>query len=83
MYQGACDAQTPVVHSLSRGRLAYGGPASLGMRRTRQTIAIVTGLLGVLLIVRGVAGGVWPLSLQLIAGVALVVVAVLRWRMLG
>ncbi len=53
------------------------------MHRTRQTIAIVTGLLGVLLIVRGAIGGVWPLSLQLIAGVALVAVAVLRWRMLG
>lgn len=72
-----------MVHSLCRGRLAYGGPASLVMHRTRQTIAIVTGLLGVLLIVRGAIGGVWPLSLQLIAGVALVAVAVLRWRMLG
>ena len=38
------------------------------------------GVLGVLLIVRGAWGGVWPLSIQLIAGVGLLVYAVLRWR---
>ena len=49
------------------------------MLKTRQIITIVMGVLGVLLIVRGVWGGVWPLSLQLIAGVLLVVFAGLRW----
>ncbi len=52
------------------------------MRKTRQIIALVTGLIGLLLIVRGIAGGVWPLSIQLLAGVLLVVLAVLRWRTL-
>jgi hypothetical protein len=53
------------------------------MWTTRKIIAIVTGALGVLLIARGAWGGVWPLSLQLIAGVLLVVMAVLRWRTLN
>lgn len=53
------------------------------MLRTRQIIALITGLVGVLLIVRGVWGGAWPLSLQTIAGALLVIVAALRWRMLG
>jgi len=52
------------------------------MLNTRKIIAIVTGVLGILLIVRGAWGGVWPLSIQLIAGVLLVVFAVLRWRTL-
>ena len=69
-----------MVHSASRGRLAYGGPARLlNMLRTRQIITIIMGVLGVLLIVRGAWGGVWPLSIQLIAGVLLVVFAGLRW----
>ena len=49
------------------------------MPRTRQIILVVTALLGVLLIVRGAWGGVWPLSIQLIAGVLLLVYAGLRW----
>ena len=52
------------------------------MLTTRKIIAIVTGALGAFLIARGAWGGVWPLSLQLIAGVLLVVMAVLRWRSL-
>jgi len=52
------------------------------MWTTRKIIAIVTGALGVLLIVRGAWSGVWPPSVQLIAGVLLVVMAVLRWRTL-
>ena len=52
------------------------------MLTTRKIIAIVTGVLGAFLIVRGAMGGVWPLSLQLIAGVLLIVMAVLRWRSL-
>ena len=53
------------------------------MLTTRKIIAIVTGVMGALLIVRGAWGGVWPLSLQLIAGVLLVVMAALRWRTLN
>ena len=52
------------------------------MWTTRRVIAIITGVIGVLLIVRGAWGGVWPLSIQLIAGVLLVIFAVLRWRYL-
>jgi hypothetical protein len=50
------------------------------MHRTRQIITVFMGAIGVLLIVRGVWGGVWPVSLQLIAGVLLLGYAVLRWR---
>ena len=49
------------------------------MLKTRQIITIVMGVLGVLLIVRGVWGGFWPLSLQFMAGVLLLVFAGLRW----
>ena len=49
------------------------------MLKTKQIITIIMGVLGVLLIVRGVWGGVWPVSLQLIAGIMLVVFAGLRW----
>ena len=49
------------------------------MLRTRQIIVIITGLLGVLLIVRGAWGGVWPPSVQLVAGILLLVFAGLRW----
>jgi len=52
------------------------------MRRTGQIFAAVFIVLGVLLIARGVMGGVWPVSLQLVAGVALVVLGILRWRYL-
>ena len=52
------------------------------MWTTRKIIAIVTGVIGALLIVRGLWGGVWPISIQLIAGVLLVVFAALRWRTL-
>jgi drug/metabolite transporter (DMT)-like permease len=53
------------------------------MWTTRKIIAIVTGVIGVLLIVRAALDGqFWPLSVQLVAGVLLVVMAVLRWRTL-
>ena len=41
---------------------------------------LLVGILGVLLVVRGLWGGVWPLSAQAIAGVVLLVLAALRWR---
>ncbi len=50
------------------------------MYRARQIITIVMAILGVALIVRGVVGGVWPISLQLIAGILLLAFAALRWR---
>ena len=50
------------------------------MHTSKQIITLVMGVVGVLLIVRGVWGGVWPLSIQLIAGVVLLGYAVLRWR---
>jgi hypothetical protein len=50
------------------------------MWTARKIITTIMGVLGVLLIVRGAWGGVWPLSIQLLAGVLLVVFAVLRWR---
>jgi hypothetical protein len=50
------------------------------MRTFRRIIALLLGAIGCLLVVRGVWGGVWPVSVQLVAGVALVVLAVLRWR---
>jgi hypothetical protein len=52
------------------------------MLKTKQIIAVITGVIGVLLIVRGAWGGVWPLSLQFIAGVLLLIVAGFRWWML-
>lgn len=53
------------------------------MRGTRRFIAVVTGVLGLLLVVRAVSDGrVWPLSIQLIAGVLLIVLGWLRWRSL-
>jgi hypothetical protein len=53
------------------------------MWTTRKIIAIVTAVLGVLLIVDGAWGGIWPLSIQLIAGILLLVMAVFRWRTLS
>jgi hypothetical protein len=52
------------------------------MRRAKLLIAVVAGLLGVALIVRGAWSGVWPISVQLIAGVLLVAFAALRWFVL-
>lgn len=50
------------------------------MRRTRQIITLVMGAVGLALIVRGVLMGLWPISLQLIAGVLLLAYAALQWR---
>jgi hypothetical protein len=50
------------------------------MRTSKQVITLVMAVVGVLLIARGVWGGVWPLSIQLVAGAVLLAYAVLRWR---
>jgi len=50
------------------------------MWTARRVITIILGIVGVLLIVRGAWGGVWPVSIQLIAGVLLLALAVLRYR---
>jgi len=52
------------------------------MRRTKQISTAVIGALGLALVVYGVSGGLWPLSVQLVAGVLLLVYAVFRWRVL-
>jgi hypothetical protein len=52
------------------------------MRTVQQILALVAGAMGVALVVYGAWDGLWPLSLQLIAGVLLLVYAVFRWRML-
>ncbi len=52
------------------------------MRRTKQIFAGAFVVLGVALVVKGAWGGLWPVSIQLIAGVALTVFGVLRWRTL-
>ena len=72
--------QRPVVHSASRAGSPTAGRLFAEMNRTRQIITVIMGALGVLLIVRGVWGGVWPISIQLIAGVLLLGYAALRWR---
>ena len=50
------------------------------MWTARRIITIIMGVIGVLLIVRGVWGGVYPVSIQMIAGVFLLILAALRWR---
>ncbi len=52
------------------------------MRTTQQILTAVAGVLGLLLIGTSVWDGVWPISVQFIAGVLLLVYTVLRWRSL-
>jgi hypothetical protein len=49
------------------------------MRKTKQIFAVAFVVLGALLLAKAVAGGLWPPSLQLIAGASLVVYGMLRW----
>ena len=78
---------TSVLYALvPGGTFGFQRPARLrragftvDMLKTRQIIVIITGVLGVLLVVKGAWGGVWPPSIQLIAGVLLLVFAGLRW----
>jgi drug/metabolite transporter (DMT)-like permease len=50
------------------------------MWTARRVITVIMAVLGVLLIVRGAWGGVWPVSIQLVAGVLLLLFAALRWK---
>ena len=50
------------------------------MHRTRQIFSVAFVALGALLLIRGVWGGVWPLSIQTIAGALLLLLGVLRLR---
>ncbi|HJW75294.1 MAG TPA: hypothetical protein VJ787_06445 [Thermoleophilia bacterium] len=50
------------------------------MHKTRQIFSLVFVALGAALIVRGFWGGIWPLSIQSIAGALLLVIGVLRLR---
>jgi len=50
------------------------------MHKTRQIFSAVFVVLGALLLIRGVWGGVWPLSIQTIAGALLLLLGVLRLR---
>ena len=52
------------------------------MWTARRVITIIMGVVGAALVVRGAWGGVWPISIQLIAGVLLLALAVLRYRYL-
>jgi hypothetical protein len=52
------------------------------MRTSKLIISVVMGVLGVALIVRGAWGGVWPPSIQLMAGILLLAFAGLRWWMI-
>ena len=49
------------------------------MRRAHQILAVVFAVVAVALIVTGAMGGVWPVSVQLLAGALLLFLAVLRW----
>jgi hypothetical protein len=50
------------------------------MRRTHKILTGALGVLGLLLLFKGAYGGVWPPSVQFIAGALLLVYAVFRWR---
>jgi hypothetical protein len=52
------------------------------VRRANQALAVTAAVLGVLLVLRGAAGGVWPLTVQTVAGVLLLVLAGARWWLL-
>jgi hypothetical protein len=49
------------------------------MKRAHRILAGVFAAVAAALLVRGAAGGLWPVSVQFLAGVVLLVGAVLRW----
>jgi drug/metabolite transporter (DMT)-like permease len=50
------------------------------MLTARKIIALAMGALGVLLVVYGLSGGLWPVAVQTIAGVLLVLFAWFQWK---
>ena len=50
------------------------------MRRAHRIFAVIFGVIGVALVVRSALLGPWPVSVQMVAGVLLVSMAILRWR---
>ena len=50
------------------------------MNKARQVFSVVFVVLGAALLVRGLWAGIWPLSLQTIAGALLLIMGVLRLR---
>jgi hypothetical protein len=52
------------------------------MRTVQRILTVILGVLGLLLIGKAVMDGLWPVSLQLVAGGLLIVLAVVRWRSL-
>lgn len=59
---------------------AHGGGWTL--RTTQRILTVIAGVLGLLLIGKAVFDGLWPISLQLVAGILLIVYTVVRWRQL-
>jgi hypothetical protein len=52
------------------------------MRIAREISAVILGLFGIALVVRGAWGGLWPLSIQLLFGLGLIAYAAVSWRLL-
>ena len=49
------------------------------MKRAHQILAVVFAIIAVALLVRGAMGGLWPVSVQFLAGALLLAGAVVRW----
>jgi uncharacterized membrane protein len=49
------------------------------MKRAHQILAIVFAVVAVALLVRGAEGGLWPVSVQFLAGAVLLAGAIVRW----
>ncbi len=49
------------------------------MKRAHQILAVVFAVVAAALLVRGAMGGLWPVSVQFLAGVVLLGGAILRW----
>jgi hypothetical protein len=50
--------------------------------KSKHIFTVIFALIGAALLARGVAEGVWPLTIQLVGGVLLLGYAVARWRIL-
>jgi hypothetical protein len=82
--QRVCHVGVSVLYGLPSGVTVLRTACLLGpaenMRTSRRIITLLLAVIGVSLIVRGIWGGAWPPSVQFIAGIVLLVLAVLRWR---